>query len=378
MKKRLFTSILTVSMILSCSAVSASDNEVKVYLDGTQLQFEQSPVIQDGRTLVPMRALFEALGAEVIWDGETQHAMGVAPGIVVEIDIGSPTMRRNAIDINIDVPAQIVNDRTMIPLRVVSESFGMNVDWNAEENSIYLYNKNIIQYLDWNDNYYYIGETQNGQASGYGALYSYETDQFDAIGIFNDSYILKGAMFMSDDPNGDVYVGDFVNGKMNGHGTYYFSNGDIYVGDFVNDQISGQGTYYYVHGDKYIGNFNNTQKNGQGTYYFVDGDIYIGNWINDQMNGQGEYYYANGEKYIGDNVNGQANGQGIFYYLNGDKYIGNWINGKRNGQGTYYYNNGYYIKGEWVDGNTDGLFEYYSPDGRFIEYRMYSKGVPIS
>lgn len=244
MKKRLFTPILTVSMILSCSAVSAADNEVKVYLDGTQLQFEQPPVIQDGRTLVPMRAIFEALGADVDWQGETQYigATSSSKGQMIEMHINNNIITHNGVDITLDVAPQLINGYTMIPLRVVSECMDANVEWDGNTKTVYVTNKNSIIEI-YGNNTHYIGECMYGAAQGYGTLFV-----SDDTGAVSELYC---AYFENNEPiegyvryaNGDMYQGGFSNFEYNGKGTIFFADNSMFTDVFTNGYTSGNGIW---------------------------------------------------------------------------------------------------------------------------------------
>lgn len=105
--------------------------EVKVYLDGNMLVFDQPPIIEDGRTLVPLRAVFEALGADVDWDGDTRTVTAQKEQLKIELQIGSKVAYVNNQPVELDVPGRIVNDRTLVPLRFVSEALGARVDWDG-------------------------------------------------------------------------------------------------------------------------------------------------------------------------------------------------------------------------------------------------------
>ena len=101
-----------------------------VNLDGKRLSFEVAPIIENDRTLVPLRAIFEAIGAHVEWDASTNTVTATRDGIKVVLTIGStqPTVDGQAW--NLDVPAKIVKDRTLAPLRFVGEAFGGKVGWD--------------------------------------------------------------------------------------------------------------------------------------------------------------------------------------------------------------------------------------------------------
>ena len=85
-------------------------------------------------------------------------------------------------------------------------------------------------------------------------------------------------------PKGDKYVGEHIDGKPHGQGTYTFANGDKYVGKFKNDNLHGQGTYAFANGDKYVGEFNDDKRHGQGTYTFVNGEKYSGEFKDGFLN----------------------------------------------------------------------------------------------
>jgi len=111
-------------------------DDISVILDGTALTFDVPPQIIDGRTLVPLRAIFEALGAEVNWDGNTQTITATDDDTEIILTIGSTTATVNGQATQIDVPAMIIDGRTLVPLRFVAESFGVDVDWDATTRTI--------------------------------------------------------------------------------------------------------------------------------------------------------------------------------------------------------------------------------------------------
>jgi hypothetical protein len=107
-----------------------------VTLDGRALSFEVPPIIEEGRTLVPLRAIFEAMGAVVTWEPFSDTAIAVKDYTTVIIPIGSTTPTINGQVKYLDVPAKLVEGRTLAPLRFVAEAFGGTVLWNAESESI--------------------------------------------------------------------------------------------------------------------------------------------------------------------------------------------------------------------------------------------------
>ena len=103
---------------------------VYVKLNGTYLGFETVPVIENDRTLVPMRFLFEQMGADVEWDQATRTATATMNGTTVAFSIDDTTTEVNGAAATMDVPARLINDKTMVPLRFLSEEMGYTVTWD--------------------------------------------------------------------------------------------------------------------------------------------------------------------------------------------------------------------------------------------------------
>lgn len=115
-------------------------SEVKVILNGKILNFEKSPIIQNDRTLVPLRAIFEAMGASVDWDGLTQTVTSTKKSTTIKLTIGSNVLYKNGSAITLDVPAQLIGDYTMVPARAVAEAFDADVSWDGNTRTVYIEN----------------------------------------------------------------------------------------------------------------------------------------------------------------------------------------------------------------------------------------------
>lgn len=102
----------------------------RVKIDSRQMSFDVPPVIQNGRTLVPLRAIFEELGAQVDWDEQSQTVTGRKRDTVLQLTIGSSTALVNGEQFILEAPPVIINSRTLVPIRFVSEALGADVDWN--------------------------------------------------------------------------------------------------------------------------------------------------------------------------------------------------------------------------------------------------------
>ena len=107
-------------------------NSPYVVLNNKILGFDVPPIIEDGSTLVPMRFLFEQMGADVEWDSETQTATATLDNKAVTFSIDNVNARINNKSAKMDVPARLVNGKTMVPLRFLSENMGYDVDWDAD------------------------------------------------------------------------------------------------------------------------------------------------------------------------------------------------------------------------------------------------------
>lgn len=133
--------ILSLSFALSSFTVVAS-NDIKVLLDGTPINFDVPPQIIDGRTMVPMRAIFEVMGATVDWD-ENKKSIGAIKGsTLIIMVIGEKTyLSKNGVS-TLDVPPQIINGRTLVPARAVAECFDCNVTWDNASRTVLITTSN--------------------------------------------------------------------------------------------------------------------------------------------------------------------------------------------------------------------------------------------
>lgn len=118
------------------ATVKKAQEKVSVKINGKLISFDQDPVIHEGRTLVPLRAIFEELGAEVDWDGDTQTVTAYKDGITVSMRIGTTNMAVDDKVLVLDVAAMLINGRTLVPARAVSEAFKCKVDWDAQTRTV--------------------------------------------------------------------------------------------------------------------------------------------------------------------------------------------------------------------------------------------------
>lgn len=148
--KKIISIILTALMLLPATAFAA-DDEIKVILDGERIEFDVQPVIENERTLVPMRAIFEAMGKKITWVGHTESAWAEDENTLVYfwadgeskyiskrdiVETNGERHLENPRDIEIDVPARVVNGRTLVPLRAIAEAFDCDVQWDDDTRTV--------------------------------------------------------------------------------------------------------------------------------------------------------------------------------------------------------------------------------------------------
>ena len=129
--------IIAVTISTLCVPVSANE-ELNVVLNGEVLEFDVPPQIINGRTMVPMRKIFEVLGATVDWDGNTQKITAKKQDTTVTMQINSDALSINGNTIALDVPPQLVDGRTLVPVRAIAESFNIHVSWDEVYKNVVL------------------------------------------------------------------------------------------------------------------------------------------------------------------------------------------------------------------------------------------------
>ena len=138
--KRMLTMICAASILLNLliapMGFAQEEPPITVFVNGEQLEFDVDPMTENDRTLVPMRFIFEALGAAVDWDDNANTATAVKDDVTIQITIDDTTMLKNGEAVVLDVPARLVSDRTLVPVRAISEGLGAKVDWVEETKQV--------------------------------------------------------------------------------------------------------------------------------------------------------------------------------------------------------------------------------------------------
>ena len=131
---------------MSGTQVPSNPNAIKIKIDGSYVYPDSDPVIKNDRTIVPIRAVAEKLGYEVSWDAETRTVTIVSGLDTLKIKIGQKYMDlytqvpgenySERARLTLDAPAEIINDRTYLPLRAIGEALGCDVDWDGANRTV--------------------------------------------------------------------------------------------------------------------------------------------------------------------------------------------------------------------------------------------------
>ncbi|MCR3957029.1 MAG: stalk domain-containing protein, partial [Gudongella sp.] len=132
---------------------------------GRKLDFDVSPTIIDGRTILPARTIFESLGLEVKWDDMTRTITGIGEGTELSLVIGQRVAYVNGEPVKLDVAPRIIDDRSMVPVRFVAESTGADVDWDNSTRTVLIRNENNLKEDPFGGNTYI--EVDGGDLSGH-------------------------------------------------------------------------------------------------------------------------------------------------------------------------------------------------------------------
>uniref|UniRef100_K3X194 Uncharacterized protein n=1 Tax=Globisporangium ultimum (strain ATCC 200006 / CBS 805.95 / DAOM BR144) TaxID=431595 RepID=K3X194_GLOUD len=194
--------------------------------------------------------------------------------------------------------------------------------------------------------------------------------------------------------NGDIYDGEWLNGKRHGKGMLKFAEGGSYIGEFGENVYHGFGlltipksqhalTKKWIPGERYEGEFAQGRKHGKGTaktrdgdsydgffidgYYhgkgtcaYANGDVYDGNWVHGKWQGHGELRFRDGSRYVGEFHQGVYHGFGQFLHGSGGKlgsYVGHYVQGKRHGKGLRVFGSSdkKQYEGEWEEDEPHGV-----------------------
>lgn len=257
--KKIISLVLAVTLAISSMlCVCAANEEIKVYLEGSKISFDVQPQIINGRTMVPIRAIFETMGATVTWDDATKTAISTKDGTTVKMTLNSTTEYINDVAYEMDVTPVIIDGRTLAPARYVAEAFGYYVNWDAPTKSVLIsktQNPDISQIKDGTrKNPYKFGDTVTM------TVYEYDNNDYtkkvaaETVKLTLNSFVsfeqIKAdskadkSYYMYDD-NDWFIVGDISLIEYNKDDAYTFSNFE-YGSKAVTNQLSTIGAYTWL------------------------------------------------------------------------------------------------------------------------------------
>lgn len=132
------TLVGTLSLALVTSSDAAGGKGIKVLVAGKPLVFDTQPQLLNGRVMLPLRGVLEALGSAVVWDAGSQTVTLSRENVQVKLTVGSRTAYCNGQAVNMGVAPLLVNGRVLVPFRFIAEAFGEPVHWDASTRTVYL------------------------------------------------------------------------------------------------------------------------------------------------------------------------------------------------------------------------------------------------
>ncbi len=134
--KRIVAFILLGVIAFAVNSCSADEKKIGVSINGKEISFDVSPVIIEGRTLVPLRAIFEALEVNVWWDDSTKTVMATTEGKIIILQIDNNIAFVNSEKLELEVSAKLIEGRTLVPVRFIAETLGAEVKWDETERMV--------------------------------------------------------------------------------------------------------------------------------------------------------------------------------------------------------------------------------------------------
>lgn len=174
------------------------------------------------------------------------------------------------------------------------------------------------------------GDCVSGYASGLGTLQTFVNGKPEQV--FKVTMVKGKSEGMGQFANvkNDSFVGEYLDGRVKA-GVYTWSNGNRFEGEFKDGSLH-KGIYYFLadgknKGDVYSGDFVKWKFNGHGSYKEREGGLYVGDWVDGKRTGQGSYTWNDGVNYTGGWLNDKMHGAGVYTLVNGTKVESVWVNG---------------------------------------------------
>lgn len=140
MKKSFRIIPLLIVLLLITSTVFA--DPIRIMVANVYLELDVDPVVEDGRTLVPLRAIFESMGATVEWEPTTKTITGIQGDKIIILQLDNKIATVNGEKVELDVPAKAINGSTLVPVRFIGESLGAEVVWDKVNKTVLINSNN--------------------------------------------------------------------------------------------------------------------------------------------------------------------------------------------------------------------------------------------
>lgn len=155
--------ITVLALGAAMTGIARAQDAPRIVLNGDPLHTQVAPITRDGRVLVPLRDIFEALGAFVRYNAADRTITARRSGTVVHMSLGSRRAEVNGDRVRLDVPANTVYGSTMVPLRFVSEALGATVNYNADRGVVHINDRSGRYHGgDHRDRDYHDGDRHDG------------------------------------------------------------------------------------------------------------------------------------------------------------------------------------------------------------------------
>ncbi len=211
--------------------INSASTDITVEISDKEVVFDQTPILYNNRTMVPMRKIFEKLGATVSWNNDTQTATAKKGDRTVKITVGQKIMNVNSKVIILDTSPIVVSERTLVPVRAVAEGLGCNVEWNDRYKLVSITPK-VFTWSDWDE------DLPSGVTSD--LYYIEERDEY-RVRTREKEYFTKDYKI-----NSYNYVGSEVSyGSWSNWSSEYISSSDTI--EVQTRTQSSPKSYYYAH-----------------------------------------------------------------------------------------------------------------------------------
>ncbi|WP_422484980.1 stalk domain-containing protein [Gudongella sp. DL1XJH-153] len=139
MKKIILIIILGILLSYMIPGIpSYTEEGIKLYVNGHHLSLDHKPVIEDGRTLVPVRRVLTTLGAVISWDSETRSITCEFPECIIKLTIDNPTAVVNGQNHIMEVAPRIIENKSYMPIRFIAESLDAQVSWDGDNQIVHI------------------------------------------------------------------------------------------------------------------------------------------------------------------------------------------------------------------------------------------------